>query len=101
MTTESHNLEPLTPADADYLKIILSDMKEIDPSYLGENGLPAEIAYYCRECKKVIEKPERIPQTLRFKCRECGGERVAFGTQNSVQSYFRLKGGVQRGEMEK
>lgn len=81
----------LTPEGADYVEIVHSHVKDIDPGKIQGEGQPADIAFYCRQCKKMIEKPERVAKTLRFKCPECGTERVSFGGRDSIQNYYRLK----------
>lgn len=93
-----HGIEPvdrpiLTPEGADYVDIVHSHVKEIDSTIASGEGKPADITYYCRnrDCKKIIKKPQRIAKTLRFKCPECGQERVAFGGRESIQNYYRLK----------
>ena len=81
----------LTPEGADYLDIIQSNVKDLDPQKTTGEGSPADITFYCRICKTIIEKPERIAKTLRFKCTGCNQSRVAFGGRQSVQNYFKLR----------
>lgn len=83
----------LTPEGTDYVDIVKSEVKELDSKFITGEGQPANIVYYCRnkECRKMIERPQRIAKTLRFKCPECGQERIAFGNQESIENYYRLK----------
>lgn len=81
----------LTPEGADYVEIVHSNVKNLNPQIIQEEGQPADLVFYCRNCKKVIEKPERITKTLRFKCPECGQDRVSFGGRESVQNYYKLR----------
>ncbi len=80
--------EPVT-TDKEYVDIIKSNIT-IDRKFVDETGIPAKIVYFCKDCQKLIV-PKRIGKKLRFKCDECKGENVAFGTEKSIQSYFDVK----------
>ena len=73
----------------DYLEIIKSDI-EIDKKFIQDVGTPAKIIYFCKDCEKVIT-PKRIGKKLKFKCDECRGENVAFGTEQSIYNFFKIK----------
>ena len=75
------------PINKDYTEIIRSDV-EVDKKYTEETGLPAKIVYFCRDCKKVV-KPKRIGKKFEFSCTECKGNNVSFGSEQSVQSYYK------------
>lgn len=77
------------PTEREYIDIIRSE-SEVDPSFLTETGQPAKIVYYCRECKKTVA-PKRIGKKLSFRCSECNREGIAFGTENSITSYYNIK----------
>ncbi len=77
------------PTDKEYVDIINSD-SEVEKKYIEEEGQPAKILYYCRECKKAVS-PKRIGKKLSFKCGECDKEHVSFGTENSITSYYNIK----------
>ena len=86
LTSPSEKNSPL-PSDPNYLKIIRSEVVT-DPAYLQGEGLPAVIRYFCRDCKKLVSA-QRIEGKLCFRCAECGGERVAFGTEASLQNIYK------------
>ena len=89
MTNEKNEAPKVNaPTEKEYVDIIRSDT-EIDPKYLNEEGQPATILYYCKNCKAPV-KPKRIGKSLKFKCDACG-EKVSFGTEESVQNYYNVK----------
>lgn len=45
----------------------------------------AGIAFWCRECGEMIDKPEGKVGAM--KCPKCEKKRVVFGTQKSVQNW--------------
>lgn len=73
----------------DYLEIIKSDIK-IDKKFIEDTGSPAKIIYFCKDCEKLVT-PKRIGKKLRFKCDECKNENVAFGTEESIHNFFKIK----------
>jgi len=77
------------PTDKEYTDIINSD-SEKDPKFLTEQGQPAKITYYCRECKKLVAA-KRIEKKLSFKCEECGKNEVSFGTEESIKNFYNIK----------
>ena len=83
-TTQNPPREPIA-ADADYVKIIKSDV-EVDKQFIEADGLPAKIIYYCKVCKSPVA-PKRIGKRLSFKCTVCDRE-VSFGTETSVHNYY-------------
>ena len=87
-STSKLNGEPVA-TDKEYVDIIRSDVT-IERKFVDETGIPAKIVYFCKDCQKLIT-PKRIGKKLRFKCDECKGENVAFGTEKSIQSYFDVK----------
>jgi hypothetical protein len=88
-TEENAENKPNCPTDREYVDIIHFG-SEVDPSYLTETGQPAKIAYYCRECKKMVI-PKRIGKKLSFKCSECEKENISFGTEQSITNYYNIK----------
>jgi len=47
------------------------------------------IVYFCHDCgKRVATKKEA--NRIKFTCQECGGGRISFGTERSVEGYFHL-----------
>lgn len=86
-STDDHAGEP-TPIDKEYVDIIRSDV-DIDKKFIKDTGLPAKIIYFCRDCEKVI-KPKRIGKKFQFSCTECKGNNVAFGSEQSIQNYYKI-----------
>ena len=86
-TVEEQVGEP-QPSDKEYIDIIRSDT-EVDKKFIKDTGLPAKIVYYCRDCKKVT-KPKRIGKKFKFNCTECNGSNVAFGSEESIQHYYKI-----------
>lgn len=78
-----------SPTDKKYVDIIKSDVEDIDPKLMEGTGIPANIVYYCSDCKALIE-PKRIGKKFRFSCMKCKGSNVAFGTKKSIVNYYRL-----------
>ena len=77
------------PTEKEYTDIINSD-SEKDPKFLTEEGRPAKIVYYCRECKKMVTA-KRIEKKLSFRCEECGKNEVSFGTEQSIKNFYNIK----------
>lgn len=77
------------PTEKEYIEIIKSDIV-VDKKFIDEPGQPAKIIYYCRTCKKSVA-PKRVAKKLNFNCTECNREFIAFGTENSVASYYNIK----------
>ena len=89
MTEDAKNPPKIyAPTNKEYTDIIKSEV-EVDEKYIQDDGVPAKIVYYCRECKSPV-KPERIGKKLSFKCSNCGHQ-VSFGTEASVESYYNVK----------
>ena len=53
-------------------------------------GLPDEIAFFCKDCNKVVPV-NRVGRRYVYTCAECGTKNVAFGTANSIHSFFHIK----------
>lgn len=56
--------------------------------------LPAElprgtIIFYCKACKKQVEA-QRQGKKYQYKCPDCKSSDIAFGTEHSIRSYYRL-----------
>jgi len=86
-STEQRSGEP-KPANKDYIEIIKSS-RPVDPQYIKDTGLPAKIAYYCRDCKKFV-KPKRVGKKFQFSCAECNHDNVAFGSEQSLRNYYKI-----------
>ena len=49
----------------------------------------SKIAYYCKECKKLVECTEKKP--MKYACKECKKSSIAFGTERSLKNFYRIK----------
>jgi len=47
------------------------------------------IIFYCKDCEEIV-KTERLGRKYVYKCKKCGTKNVAFGTEKSIHSFFRL-----------
>lgn len=75
------------PIDKDYVDVIRSDV-EIDKKFIDEPGIPTKIVYFCTDCKRQI-KPKRVGKKFKFTCSECNGKSVSFGSEKSIESYYK------------
>jgi len=75
------------PVDKEYTEIIRSDI-QVDKQFVNDTGIPAKIVYFCRDCKKIT-KPKRIGKKFEFSCTECKGNNVSFGSEQSIQNYYK------------
>lgn len=48
------------------------------------------IVFYCKDCGKIVDT-ERIGKKYVYKCKVCGTKNVAFGTEKSIKSFFRIQ----------
>ncbi|MFA4890952.1 MAG: hypothetical protein WC604_01175 [Candidatus Gracilibacteria bacterium] len=48
------------------------------------------IVFYCKDCEKIVSA-EKIGKKYVYKCKLCGTKNVAFGTEKSIKSFFRVK----------
>ena len=75
--------------DMDFLKAVeLSE--NASSEYVENTGQPAKIVYFCQDCEKIIT-PKRVGKRFRFSCSECKGTNVAFGSEQSIMNYYRIK----------
>ncbi|MFH1284655.1 MAG: hypothetical protein ABIH78_03655 [Candidatus Peregrinibacteria bacterium] len=50
---------------------------------------PVSIVFYCKDCEEIV-KTERCGGKYVYRCKKCGTKNVAFGTEKSISSFFRL-----------
>ncbi len=53
-------------------------------------GLPEGIVFFCKDCHKIVEV-NRVGRRFVYTCKECGTKNVAFGTTESIHSFFHIK----------
>lgn len=49
------------------------------------------IVFYCKDCEKVVKVDRASARKYVYKCKECKTKNVAFGTEKSIKSYFRIE----------
>jgi len=50
------------------------------------------IVYFCKECRKLIDKPVPVSKknNFTFQCPECKEKAVSWGTKRSIYNFFHL-----------
>lgn len=48
------------------------------------------IVFYCKDCYKLTEV-DKVGNRYVYKCRECKGKNVAFGTEASIKKFFHVQ----------
>lgn len=48
------------------------------------------IVFYCKDCGKIVEAA-KVGKRYVYSCNVCGTKNVAFGTEKSIKSFFRIK----------
>ena len=48
-----------------------------------------KIIFYCKTCKLIVPA-ERIGKKYEYKCPTCKGTEVAFGTEMSIKSVYKI-----------
>jgi ribosomal protein L37AE/L43A len=87
MPKEEKIAENTPPEDIDYVELVRFDA-DAERKFIEDNGEPAQITYYCRECEKII-RPKRIGKKFRFSCPDCKND-AAFGSKKSIANYFHI-----------
>ena len=49
-----------------------------------------DIIFYCKDCEKIVDT-DQFGRKYVYKCKKCGTKNVAFGTEKSIHSFFRLE----------
>ncbi|MFH1533724.1 MAG: hypothetical protein ABID64_02230 [Nitrospirota bacterium] len=48
------------------------------------------IIFYCKDCEEIVETYQ-VGRKYVYKCKKCGTKNVAFGTEKSLNTFFRLE----------
>ena len=48
------------------------------------------IIFYCKDCEEIVETYQ-VGRKYVYKCKKCGTKNVAFGTEKSIGTFFRLE----------
>ncbi|MDD2693648.1 MAG: hypothetical protein PHY14_01835 [Candidatus Gracilibacteria bacterium] len=69
--------------------------KKRENNFNPERG---EVAFYCRECRKVVEpiqhEPQKIGKKMReyiYECPHCHSQRIAIGTLEGLKEHYERK----------
>jgi len=46
------------------------------------------IIFYCKDCEEIVDTIQ-VGRKYVYKCRKCGTKNVAFGTEKSLNTFFR------------
>ncbi|MBU2524729.1 hypothetical protein KKG71_06075 [Patescibacteria group bacterium] len=49
-----------------------------------------KIIFYCKDCEKIVDA-EKINNKYNYTCKVCKSKQVAFGTEQSINSFYRIK----------
>ncbi len=55
-----------------------------------EGEAKSPIIFYCKDCEKIVDA-NKVGRKYVYKCGICGTKNVAFGTDKSIKSFFRVK----------
>lgn len=55
----------------------------------NENIKNCPIIFYCKDCEEIVET-DRFRGKYVYKCKKCGTKNVAFGTEKSIHTFFKL-----------
>jgi Zn finger protein HypA/HybF involved in hydrogenase expression len=55
-----------------------------------EKSKKSPIIFYCKDCEEVVDT-HRVGRKYVYKCKKCGTKNVAFGTEKSIGTFFRLE----------
>jgi len=55
-----------------------------------DNNIKAFVVFFCKDCEKLVEaKP--VGRKFAYKCNVCGTKNVAFGTEEAMRNFYRVK----------
>ncbi len=62
------------------------------PSLNGDTPAPApiRIVFFCKDCEKIV-LGTKVGNKYVYKCPLCHTKDVAFGTEKSIKSFYRVK----------
>jgi len=59
-----------------------------------DNKLPADLVFYCKDCRKIVETVP-VGKKFVYTCNICKTKNVAFGTLKSIKNFYRVAEGDQ------
>ena len=73
----------------DYLDLLNVD--EFWDKKVNFNDERWEVAYYCKDCKKIVEVNRVDPKWYIFECKECESKNIVLGTLSGLKENYRIK----------
>ncbi|MFA6458723.1 MAG: hypothetical protein WCV72_05075 [Patescibacteria group bacterium] len=68
-----------------------SDLRTITPIPQSEEAIPpAKLVFFCKKCQELVEA-KQTKKKFTFRCPKCAKTDVAFGTEESIKNYYRIK----------
>lgn len=68
-----------------------SDIRPITPIPQNEEEIaPAKLVFFCKKCEELVDA-KQTKKKFTFRCPKCGKNEVAFGTEESIKNYYRIK----------
>ncbi|MFH0776880.1 MAG: hypothetical protein V1936_04700 [Patescibacteria group bacterium] len=68
-----------------------SDLRAISPIPQDEAAIPAaKLVFYCKNCQELVDA-KQTKKKFTFRCPKCSKTEVAFGTEESLKNYYRIK----------
>lgn len=69
----------------------------------ADNNIEDCVVFYCKDCEKLVNaKP--LGRKFVYRCNTCGTKNVAFGLEEAIRNFYRVKGDERsevKAEMEK
>lgn len=76
--------------EVDEAKIDLSIAYELKIKPVPEEEWEDQgVVFFCNDCEQIVAA-EKAKNSVRFSCPDCKGKNISFGTQKSVNNFFRL-----------
>jgi len=50
-----------------------------------------EVAYYCKDCKEIVEADRLEPKWFIFECKKCNWKNIVLGTLSWLKENYRIK----------
>ena len=68
-----------------------SDLREIKAIPKDETKIPAaKMTFFCKNCEELVAA-QQTRKKFKFACPKCGKQEIAFGTEESINNYYRIK----------
>jgi DNA replicative helicase MCM subunit Mcm2 (Cdc46/Mcm family) len=57
---------------------------------MNKTTLPQDTFFYCKDCRAIVTA-QKAGRKHVYKCNECNTKNVAFGTEDSIKGFYRIK----------